>query len=128
MADLVIKDGGMVWEFCPQNDAARRFLRNEGRAHKGWLWLGETLGVFHRDGAALAGLAKLMGLTVSGPGSNALPVAVVDEESASRPGDRVKVIARFATVQEAEEYVGSLPDRAKVERGGYGIDDDKDGM
>lgn len=45
-----------------------------------------------------------------------LPVAVVKEHPTP------KVLARFATIDEAERYIDELPDRAEVEAGGYGID------
>lgn len=45
----------------------------------------------------------------------ARPVAVVDEEST---GDRIRVVERFITVKAAEEFIATLPDQAKVERGG----------
>lgn len=51
------------------------------------------------------------------------PVAVVDEES-SPP----VIVTRYATVPDAEWFIGYLAQhggtaiRAKVERGGYGID------
>lgn len=64
MADLVIRNCGTVWQFCPQTDDARRFL-HEDCAHEGWQWLGDTLGVDHRYGVALAELAEHEGLTVS---------------------------------------------------------------
>lgn len=51
-----------------------------------------------------------------------LPVAVIDEESASKPGEQFTILARFATIKEAEEWIGSQPDKDKVARGGYGID------
>lgn len=47
--------------------------------------------------------------------ATALPVSVYDEETRS-------VVHRCRTVKEAEDYIAALPDRAKVERGGYGID------
>lgn len=50
------------------------------------------------------------------------PVAVIDEESASKPGERLTVLKRFATIREAETWIGEQPDKAKVQRGGYGID------
>jgi len=49
-----------------------------------------------------------------------LPVAVVDEESANP-----RVVKRFASVAQAEAWIASLkslPNKKKVERGGYGID------
>lgn len=52
------------------------------------------------------------------------PVAVVDEES-DPPG---RVVIRYETVAKAEWYIAYLHEhggtvtRAKIERGGYGID------
>jgi hypothetical protein len=45
------------------------------------------------------------------------PVFVVDEES-----EGFTVLKRFGTIAEAEAYIAQLPDKDKVERGGYGID------
>jgi delta-aminolevulinic acid dehydratase/porphobilinogen synthase len=49
-------------------------------------------------------------------------VAVVDNESATKPGGHCTVLKRFGTVKEAETWIAALPDAAKVARGGYGID------
>lgn len=46
-----------------------------------------------------------------------LPVWVVDEES-----EELKILKRFHTISEAEIFIANLPDKAKVLRGGYGID------
>ncbi len=51
-----------------------------------------------------------------------LRVSVIDEESASKPGERYVVLERFATVREAEEWIGDHPDQERVLRGGFGID------
>jgi hypothetical protein len=45
------------------------------------------------------------------------PVAVIDEESAG-----FTVLARFATIADAEAHIAAMTDKAKVARGGYGID------
>jgi hypothetical protein len=50
------------------------------------------------------------------------PVTVVDNESATKPGQRVKVLRRFRTIHEAELWIDTRKDRDKIERGGYGID------
>lgn len=53
---------------------------------------------------------------------------VVDEENAAthdgKPeiGEQVRVLGRFATQAEAEEFVANQPDKAKLHRGGFGID------
>lgn len=48
--------------------------------------------------------------------------AIVDLDSASKPGDRYVVVARRDTLAEAERYVAELPNVADVERGRYAID------
>lgn len=42
-------------------------------------------------------------------------VAVLDEGTG-------KILERFYTIAEAEDYIAKLPDKEKVESGGYGID------
>jgi hypothetical protein len=49
------------------------------------------------------------------------PVAVVDNESVTKT-NKVKVLKRFRSIKEAEEWVGDRPDKVKLARGGYGID------
>jgi len=49
------------------------------------------------------------------------PVAVIDNERQNGRG-QLLVIRRFNTIAEAEAFVGRRPDKAKLERGGYGID------
>lgn len=51
-----------------------------------------------------------------------LPVAVIDEESATKVGDQYTVLARFATPAEAERFIADHDDQEKVARGGFGID------
>lgn len=53
-------------------------------------------------------------------------VAVIDEWSATKPGDRATVVAKFETVKEASEYIGHLPNVDDVETGRYGIDAPED--
>jgi hypothetical protein len=50
-------------------------------------------------------------------------VTITDEESATKPGDRLRVVARFNTVKEAEDWIAEREkiDPDKVHRGGYGI-------
>lgn len=47
--------------------------------------------------------------------------AVVDEESATKPGDQYTVLARFNTEDEAVAFLDTQ-DPEKVARGGFGID------
>jgi hypothetical protein len=54
------------------------------------------------------------------------PVAVIDMESASKPGEEYTVLARFWHVAEAESWIDHHEDTAKVERGGFGIDAPED--
>jgi len=49
------------------------------------------------------------------------PVAVVDNERTNSRG-QLLVVRRFHSIEEAEAFVGCRPDKAKLERGGYGID------
>lgn len=51
-----------------------------------------------------------------------LPWLVTDEEA--RP--LVKPLARFATEDEAAAWIGDQPDKAKVYRGGYGLEGPSD--
>lgn len=54
--------------------------------------------------------------------SKSFPVSIIDMDSASKPGDRYRVIQRFETVLEAEQWIGDHADQEKVVRGGFGID------
>jgi hypothetical protein len=46
---------------------------------------------------------------------------VIDNERKTRNG-RLLTLRRFFTEREASEWIGQRPDKAKVERGGYGLD------
>lgn len=49
-------------------------------------------------------------------------VLVVDEWSATQPGERAAVIGKFSTPEEASTFIGTLPNVEDVEAGRYGID------
>lgn len=57
----------------------------------------------------------------SAPQAAYAPVAVVDIEGV-KEGELCTVVARFATVTEAEQFLADHDDQAKVERGGFSID------
>jgi hypothetical protein len=50
------------------------------------------------------------------------PVAIVDMDSASQPGEQYTVVHRCYSEHEAVAWLGQHEDQAKVERGGFGVD------
>lgn len=50
------------------------------------------------------------------------PVAVIDMDTATDPGEQYTVVARFSSEHQAEAWIDQHGDKAKVDRGGYGID------
>ena len=61
---------------------------------------------------------KFLGLVSLGSLAPLGDFAIVDEEAVGGP----KVVHRTASENEASEWIGNQPDKAKIERGGYGID------
>lgn len=50
------------------------------------------------------------------------PVAVVDMDSATQPGEQFTVVHRCHSEQEAVVWLSQHEDQEKVERGGFGVD------
>ena len=64
------------------------------------------------------GLQEIKQLNKAAVAAASKRVAVVDNES----GECIRVVRRFHTVVEAENFIALLSDTDKVHRGGYGID------